>query len=66
MSFGQLLGIELHKIDRTKTWLARQIGVTQGAVSQIVHGSTLPSAQTYRRIVAIFPSLQDADLRRAA
>lgn len=40
-----------HKSGRTQAWLAEQLGVSQGVVSQYVNGQTAPSLEVAVRIM---------------
>jgi hypothetical protein len=60
MDFSDIVKRQLKKHGHTQRWLARQLGVTPGAVTKTLYGN--PTLEIMRRIDAVLPLPEAAGL----
>ena len=54
MDIGLSIRISLANVNKSRTWLAEEMGVTRGYISNMANGKTVPGGRTIATLAAIF------------
>ena len=54
MDIGKSIRIALANINKSRAWLAREMGVTRGYISNMANGRTIPGGKMIESLAGIF------------